>query len=138
MLANNACVARGHFRDTRGTWLLVHVPTRSFFRLHNIDPNASRIWASLSLQGSFELESWGPKFGRAWEALTTLTDRFRCRVTDFEGHPREIHLTRELVQWVWNVTEGQLTYHDRTHTDEDCQRCSASSEHPTWDGLHHH
>ena len=49
MLANNACVARGYFRDTRGTWVLVHVPTRSFFTLHTIDPNAPRIWASLSL-----------------------------------------------------------------------------------------
>ena len=123
--------------DTRGTWVLVHVPTRSFFRLHTIDPNAPRIWESLSLQGYFELEAWGPDFGRAWEAVTTLNDWFRCWVTDFEGCPREIHTTRELVRKAWNVIEGQLTYHDRTHTDEDHQRCSAVAEHPTWDDLHH-
>lgn len=76
MLAHNVCVARGHFRDTRGVWVLVHVPTRSFFRLHTLDQNAMRIWASL--QGYFELEAWGPDFRRAWEALTMLNDRFRC------------------------------------------------------------
>ena len=59
MLAHNVCVARGHFRDTRGVWVLVHVPTRSFFRLHTLDQNAMRIWASLSLQGFFEIEALG-------------------------------------------------------------------------------
>ena len=95
MLAHNACVARGHFRDTRGTWVLVHVPTRSLFRLHILDQNAMRICASLSLQGYFELEAWGPDFRRAWEALTSLNDRFRCQITDFEGRIREIHMSME-------------------------------------------
>lgn len=136
MLAHSACVARGHFRDMRGVWVLVHVPTRSFFRLHTLDQNAMRIWARLSLQGYFELEAWGPDFRRAWEVVTMLNDRFRCRVTNLEGRIREIHITRKLVRRAWSLTEGQLTYNDRAHTEEDRQRCTAM-EHPTWDDLHH-
>ena len=136
MLAHSVCVARGHFRDTRRVRVLVHVPTRSFFRLHTLDQNARRIWASLSLHGYFELEAWGLDFGRAWEVVTTLNDRFRCKVTDLEGRIREIHITRELVRRAWSLTEGKLTYNDRAHTEEDRQRCTAV-EHPTWDDLHH-
>ena len=41
MIAEEACVARGTFKDARGRQVLVHVPTQSFFNLHTIDPNAS-------------------------------------------------------------------------------------------------
>ena len=33
MIVEEACVARGTFRDARGREVLVHVPTRSFFNL---------------------------------------------------------------------------------------------------------
>ena len=51
MLANYASLARGTFTDNMGREVLVIVPTNSFFALHALDPNAPRLWSSLSLEG---------------------------------------------------------------------------------------
>ena len=69
MLMEEACVARGTFRDAQGREVLVHVPMQSFFNLHTMDPNAPHIWNSLCLAEYFALPAWGPDLRRAWEAL---------------------------------------------------------------------
>ena len=103
MIAEKACVARGTFRDARGREVLVHVPTRSFFNLHPMDPNAPHIWSSLCLDGYFDLPAWGPNLRRSWEALNTLGKEFKCRVTYFMGKETTIQLTQQRVRDTLNM-----------------------------------
>ena len=59
MIAEEACVARGTFKDAQGRQVLVHVPTRSFFNLHTINPNAPYIWSKSMSGGVFHTSSMG-------------------------------------------------------------------------------
>lgn len=43
MLANNASLSRGNFKDNAHGWVLVHVSTTSFFTLNAMDDNALRL-----------------------------------------------------------------------------------------------
>ena len=113
---------------------MVIVPTNSFFALHALDPNAPRLWSSLSLEGYFTLPAWGPDLRRSWEVLCTLTDKNTCKVTDFEGNQVEITLDRVLIRQALNLTEGHLAFNEKAHKSDDRERCSDSKK-PTWDEL---
>lgn len=43
MIEEEACVARGTFRDAHGMEVLVHMPTQFFFKFHALYPNAPHI-----------------------------------------------------------------------------------------------
>lgn len=45
MLAHSAYLARELFTDSAYIFVLVHVPTSSFFALNAIDANAPRLWS---------------------------------------------------------------------------------------------
>ena len=134
ILASYASLARGTFTDDTGRTVLVMVPTNSFFALHALDPNAPRIWSSLSLDGYFALSAWGPDFRRSWEVLCTLSDNNTCTITDFEGDQVEITLDRALIRRDLNLIEGQLAFNEKAHKSDDRERCSDTDK-PTWDEL---
>ena len=128
MLAYYASLARGTFTDDMGRDVMVIVPTNSFFALHALDPNAPRLWSSLSLEGYFTLPAWGPDLRRSWEVLCTLTDNNTCTVTDFEGNQAEITLDRALIRQALNLTEGHLAFNDKAHKSDDRERCSDTDQ----------
>ena len=134
MLAYYASLARGTFIDDMGRDVTVIVPTNSFFPLHTLDPNAPRLWPSLSLEGYFTLPAWGPDLRRSWEVLCTLTDKNTCIVIDFEGNQLKITLDRALIRQALNLTEGQLAFNQKAHKSNDRERCSDTDK-PTWDEL---
>ena len=134
MIANEACVARDTFRDAQGREVLVHVPTQMFFNLHTLDPNFPHIWSCLCLDGYFFLPAWGPDLQRAWEALSTMGQDFRCQVTDFMGRRTTIQLTRQLVCEALHLQEWDITFNDKTQKDADRDLCLSVME-PRWDQL---
>lgn len=108
MLATDSCVVRGHFIDDAGTEVRVHVPTTSFFQLHNEDPNAPNLWNCLSLAPFFALPPWGPDLRRAWSVLCTLDRNFRFSVMDFQGQMRQFTLTRQMVRGALQLVQGRV------------------------------
>ena len=134
MIAENTVVIRGTFRDERGREVLVHVPARSFFNLHTLDPNAPNIWDSLCLAEYFALPAWGPDLRRAWEALSTLNKELRCQVTDFTGGKTTIQLSRQLVRDALHLRFDDLAFNDKAQKDSDRVLCADEAE-PRWDQL---
>lgn len=132
MIAEEACVARGTFKDKQGREALVHVLTKSFFNLHTLDLNAPHIWSSLCMEGYFALPTWGLDLRRSWEALSTLSPNFRCRVTDFVGEEATIQLTRRLVREALNLQSYEVNFNVKGHKDKDWDQCFEAEE-PRWD-----
>ena len=117
MIAEGACVARGTFLDAQGREVLVHVPTRSFFNLHTLDPNAPHVWSSLCLEGYFALPAWGPDLQRSWEALNTLGPDLQCEVTNFHGERKTIRLTKAMVREALNLQSFDVAFNDKAQTN---------------------
>lgn len=132
---SGAAVMRGYFLNADGEQVCVHVPTESFFVLHQ-DQQAMDLWDRMNLQGFFQLPPWGPDLRRAWEAYSTFTQKFTCTVTDFHGHVRELHITTGIVREALGITQGDISFDKLKHSDEENATCSPEVR-PSWDDLLH-
>lgn len=71
MQNHGATMLRGSFLKERKEEVVVHVPTKVFFVMHNIDPTNQELWSHMNLKGFFELPAWGPNFMRSYQALNS-------------------------------------------------------------------
>ena len=90
MKANGAGVLWGSLKDDQKGEIMVHIPTRQFFALHNLYLANLELWDHMNLREYFEVPTWGPNYMKSYQALNTITTNYASVVIGFQCKRREL------------------------------------------------